>query len=149
VNPDLVVRDEKGEIYTVRYDAVNAMLLNEFLKQHRKMEEQETAMARQRNDYRAAITQLQATIAQQRKEMDLLAAGLKEQASQIQQVGAQIRRSSLGSRCSIFDVPPNDQPGDEQRANQTKHGCAHNIRQIMCAEVHARNGNDKRYRQTR
>src|SRR6266542_4001820 len=35
VNPDLVVRDEKGEIYTVRYDAVNAMLLNEFLKQHK------------------------------------------------------------------------------------------------------------------
>src|SRR5205823_8655219 len=40
VNPDLVVRDENGEIYTVRYDAVNAMLLNEFLKEHRKVEEQ-------------------------------------------------------------------------------------------------------------
>ena len=38
VNPDLVVRDEKGEIYTVRYEAVNAMLLNEFLKEHRKVE---------------------------------------------------------------------------------------------------------------
>ena len=37
VNPDLVVRDEKGEIYTVRYEAVNAMLLNEFLKEHRKV----------------------------------------------------------------------------------------------------------------
>ena len=36
VNPDLVVRDKNGEIYTVRYDAVNAMLLNEFLKEHRK-----------------------------------------------------------------------------------------------------------------
>src|SRR6266540_3175272 len=41
VNPDLVVRDENGEIYTVRYDAVNAMLLNEFLKEHRKVEEQQ------------------------------------------------------------------------------------------------------------
>src|SRR5947199_2897101 len=41
VNPDLVVRDENGEIYTVRYDAVNAMLLNEFLKEHRKVEQQE------------------------------------------------------------------------------------------------------------
>ena len=40
-NPDLVVRDEKGEIYTVRYEAVNAMLLNEFLKEHRKVEELE------------------------------------------------------------------------------------------------------------
>ena len=39
VNPDLVVRDKNGEIYTVRYEAVNAMLLNEFLKEHRKVEE--------------------------------------------------------------------------------------------------------------
>ena len=39
VNPDLVVRDEEGEIYSVRYEAVNAMLLNEFLKEHRKVEE--------------------------------------------------------------------------------------------------------------
>ncbi len=39
VNPDLVVRDRNGEIYSVRYDAVNAMLLNEFLKEHRKVEE--------------------------------------------------------------------------------------------------------------
>ena len=39
MNPDLVVRDKNGEIYTVRYDAVNAMLLNEFLKEHRKVEE--------------------------------------------------------------------------------------------------------------
>jgi hypothetical protein len=39
INPDLVVRDENSEIYSVRYDAVNAMLLNEFLKEHRKNEE--------------------------------------------------------------------------------------------------------------
>ncbi len=41
VNPDLVVRDEEGKPYTVRYDAVNAMLLNEFLKEHRKVEQLE------------------------------------------------------------------------------------------------------------
>jgi hypothetical protein len=41
VNPDLVVRDNNGEIYTVRYDAVNAMLLNEFLKEHRKVQDLE------------------------------------------------------------------------------------------------------------
>jgi len=41
VNPDLVFRDENGEIYTGRYDAVNAMLLNEFLKEHRKVEQLE------------------------------------------------------------------------------------------------------------
>jgi len=44
VNPDLVVRDDKGEIYTVRYDAVNAMLLNEFLKEHRQMQKLEAAL---------------------------------------------------------------------------------------------------------
>ena len=41
VNPDLVARDAKGEVYTVRYEAVNAMLLNEFLKEHRKVEQLE------------------------------------------------------------------------------------------------------------
>ena len=46
VNPDFVVRDENGEIYTVRYDAVNAMLLNEFLKEHRNVAEQESTMTR-------------------------------------------------------------------------------------------------------
>jgi Chaperone of endosialidase len=39
VNPDLIVRDKNGEVYTVRYDAVNAMLLNEFLKEHREVQE--------------------------------------------------------------------------------------------------------------
>ncbi len=52
VNPDLVVRDSQGEIYTVRYDAVNAMLLNEFLKEHRKVEKLEATVA-------ALATQLQ------------------------------------------------------------------------------------------
>jgi hypothetical protein len=44
VNPDLVVRDQNGEIYTVRYEAVNAMLLNEFLKEHRKVQKLEAAL---------------------------------------------------------------------------------------------------------
>ena len=50
MNPDLVVHDKKGEIYTVRYEAVNAMLLNEFLKQHRKVEQQERKI--QEQDYK-------------------------------------------------------------------------------------------------
>jgi hypothetical protein len=75
VNPDLIVRDEKGEIYTVRYDAVNAMLLNEFLKEHRKNEEQEK------------------TIAQLKSGMTALAATVKEQAVQIQKVSAQLEAS--------------------------------------------------------
>ena len=48
VNPDLVVRDKEGKPYTVRYDAVNAMLLNEFLKEHRTVQEQGVIIARQR-----------------------------------------------------------------------------------------------------
>ena len=82
-NPDLVVRDEKGEVYTVRYDAVNAMLLNEFLKEHRKVEEQE-----------ATISKLESTVMQQQKsfesrlvEQDKRIAGL---ASGLQKVSARI-----------------------------------------------------------
>src|SRR5437762_4277431 len=75
VNPDFVVRDANGEIYTVRYDAVNAMLLNEFLKEHKKVEQL-------KNDFKA-------TVAQQQKEIQALTAQLKEQAAQIQKVSAQ------------------------------------------------------------
>jgi hypothetical protein len=83
VNPDLVVRDKNGEIYTVRYDAVNAMLLNEFLKEHRKVEEQEATIARQQREF-------QRTAARQDKEIQVLTAELKEQAAQIQNVSARI-----------------------------------------------------------
>jgi hypothetical protein len=79
VNPDLVVRDKNGEIYTVRYDAVNSMLLNEFLKEHRKVEKLEAAVAQQRKDFQAAI-------AHEREEMEAAVAQLKEQ---IQKVSAQ------------------------------------------------------------
>jgi hypothetical protein len=61
-NPDLVVRDENGQIYTVRYDAVNAMLLNEFLKEHRKVETLEATVAQQHKDFEAAITELKGQI---------------------------------------------------------------------------------------
>jgi hypothetical protein len=68
VNPDLIVRDKEGKPYTVRYDAVNAMLLNEFLKEHKKTEK------------------LEATVAS-------LIATVKEQAAQIQKVSAQLEAS--------------------------------------------------------
>jgi len=79
INPDLVVRDESGEIYTVRYDAVNAMLLNEFLKEHRKVQEQDRKMQDQ-----------EATIAQMKKGMDALVAHIKEQDSKIQKVSDRV-----------------------------------------------------------
>jgi hypothetical protein len=75
VDPNLVVRDEKGEIYTVRYEAVNAMLLNEFLKEHRKVQE------------------LEATATQQQQAIKALTANLKEQASKIQKVTTQLEVS--------------------------------------------------------
>ncbi|HJW38899.1 MAG TPA: tail fiber domain-containing protein [Candidatus Udaeobacter sp.] len=83
VNPNLVMRDDKGEIYTVRYDAVNAMLLNEFLKEHRKVEQQEATIAQLKKDFQIAS-------AQQREDIQLLRTQLKEQAVQIQKVIAQL-----------------------------------------------------------
>jgi hypothetical protein len=59
VNPALVARDAKGEVYTVRYEAVNAMLLNEFLKQHRKVEQQDATIAKQQKQIEALTTGLQ------------------------------------------------------------------------------------------
>jgi len=71
VNPDLVARDDHGKPYTVRYEAVNAMLLNEFLKEHRRNEAQQ-------------------------KQIEALTAMVKEQAAQIQKVSAEleVRKSS-------------------------------------------------------
>jgi Chaperone of endosialidase len=59
VNPDLVVRDDDGEIYTVRYEAVNAMLLNEFLKEHQKVEEQGETIAQMKKQIEALTATVQ------------------------------------------------------------------------------------------
>jgi hypothetical protein len=82
VNRDLVVYGKDGKLWTVRYDAVNVMLLNEFLKEHKKVEEQQ-----------ASIADLKSTVALQQKEMQVLTAQLKEQAAQIQKVSAQLEAS--------------------------------------------------------
>jgi Chaperone of endosialidase len=66
VSPDLVVHDGKGEIYTVRYDAVNAMLLNEFLKEHHQVQE------------------LKTIVAAQQKQIEVLTAGLQKMSAQIE-----------------------------------------------------------------
>src|SRR6266403_3207991 len=58
VDPDLVTRNDKGEVETVRYEAVNAMLLNEFLKEHRKVEQQEAIITQLKKDFRATVAQL-------------------------------------------------------------------------------------------
>ena len=65
MNPDLVARDDEGKAYTVRYEAVDAMLLNEFIKEHRRNETQQ-------------------------QQLDALSAVVKEQAMQIQKVSGQL-----------------------------------------------------------
>ena len=80
VNPDLVTRDTKGEVYTVRYEAVNAMLLNEFLKAHRKMEVQEATIAQ----LKSTVAKQEATAAHQQKQIEALTAGLQRVSAQVQ-----------------------------------------------------------------
>jgi hypothetical protein len=77
VNPDLVVRDNEGKPYSVRYDQVNAMLLNEFLKTHRKIEEQQATIEELRKD-------LQTTEMQQQKQIEALADSLQKVSSQLE-----------------------------------------------------------------
>jgi hypothetical protein len=75
VNPDLVVRDDNGEIYTVRYEAVNAMLLNEFLKAHRQIEEQQKQIGRLTAQFRqqsALIERVRERIELDRPERQLV-----------------------------------------------------------------------------
>src|SRR5438067_1432816 len=71
VNPDLVARDEQGKPYTVRYEAVNAMLLNEFLKEHRKVEKLEAKLAKQEKDFTARFKEQDAKIQQVSDELEV------------------------------------------------------------------------------
>jgi trimeric autotransporter adhesin len=80
VNPDLVVRDKKGEIYTVRYEQLNAMLLNEFLKEHHQVQELKSTSAKQE----ATIAELKSTVAQQQKGIEALTAGLQKVSAQLE-----------------------------------------------------------------
>jgi hypothetical protein len=87
INPDLVIHAKDGKPYTVRYDQVNAMLLNEFLKEHKKVEQL-------KSDY-------QATVAHQQKEIEFLTAQLKEQAAQIQKVSAHVEMSKPAAKVVV------------------------------------------------
>ena len=93
VNPNLVGRDEHGKPYTVRYEAVNAMLLNEVLKDHRKVEEQAQASREQEAmiaDLKSTLAQQQLANAAQQEEIETLVAALKVQAAQIQRITDQV-----------------------------------------------------------
>ena len=80
VNPDLVLRDDSGKVYTVRYEAVNAMLLNEFLKEHREVQEQKATIAQ----LKSAVEKQEASNAQQQKQIEALTAGLQKVSTQIE-----------------------------------------------------------------
>ena len=84
------MRDEKGKVSSVRYEAVNSMLLNEFLKEHQKAEEQEARLTKQEAKMAEREEEFRARIAQQEKEIQTLAATLKKQASALRQVSAQL-----------------------------------------------------------
>ena len=87
VNSDLVARDEEGKIITVHYQAVNAMLLNEFLKEHRKVQEQEAMIAQLKKDFRETVTQLTTR--------------LDEQAAQIQKVSVRFEANQAASQTVV------------------------------------------------
>jgi hypothetical protein len=92
VSPDLVIRGADGKVNSVRYDAVNAMLLNEFLKEHRRVGEQ----ARE-------IQQQQSTISELKKKIATVVAHLKEQDSEIQRVSAQVEMTKRSPRTVLND----------------------------------------------
>jgi hypothetical protein len=96
VSPELITRDEQGKPQTVRYEAVNAMLLNEFLKEHHKADEEHHRVA-----------QLEATVAQQQKEISTLIAAIKEQAAQIDKVNARLGNASRATLlgAALFQAP--------------------------------------------
>ena len=84
VNPDLVARDEEGKIVTVRYQAVNTMLLNEFLKEHKKVEEQQASIAELKSTVAQQKKDFQATASQQQKQIEALTAGLQKVSAQLE-----------------------------------------------------------------
>src|SRR5438067_7187099 len=84
VNPDLVVRDKNGEIYTVRYDAVNAMLLNEFLKEHKKVAEQQATIAQLKSTVGRQQKGFEAKLAKQEEQIETLTAGLRKVSAQVE-----------------------------------------------------------------
>jgi len=90
VSPELITRDEEGKPQTVRYEAVNAMLLNEFLKEHRKVEEQ----ASEAQENKAMIAELKSTIAQQQRAFAQQQRAFAQQQRAIEQLATQMQKVS-------------------------------------------------------
>jgi hypothetical protein len=104
VNPGLVVRDKNDEIYTVRYDAVNAMLLNEFLKEHRRVEDQAGEMQQQQAtiaDLKSDGAKEDVTISEFKKQVESVVARLNEHDSRIQKASAQMELGKSLARTAL------------------------------------------------
>ena len=99
VNPNLVVRDNNGDPLSVRYDAVNVMLLNEFLKEHKKVEKQATSISQ----LNCKMAEQETIIAQQQKGIQALTAQVQEQAAQIQKVSAQLELGKSAPQTVLND----------------------------------------------
>jgi uncharacterized coiled-coil protein SlyX len=84
VNPDLVTRDAKGELTTVRYEAVNAMLLNEFLKEHLKVKEQQATIEELQSTVAQQQKGFESKMAKQQKQIEALTAGLQKVSAQLE-----------------------------------------------------------------
>ena len=82
--PDLVGRNPQGDAESVRYEQINAMLLNEFLKEHRKNEEQQATITELKSTVSRQQKNFTATVAHQQKQIELLTAGLQKVSAQIQ-----------------------------------------------------------------
>jgi hypothetical protein len=84
VNPDLVTRNKKGVVETVRYEAVNAMLLNEFLKEQKKVEKQQATITELKSTVTQQQKDFQATAAHQQRQIEALTAGLQKVSAQLE-----------------------------------------------------------------
>jgi hypothetical protein len=100
ISPDLAVYNPEGQPETVRYDSINAMLLNEFLKEHKKVEAQQ-----------ATIAELKSTVAQQQKGMEILTAQLKEQLEMGKPATKWFSISVVHLRTITFAWPGSPDPG--------------------------------------
>jgi hypothetical protein len=106
VNADLVVLDKEGKPYSVRYDQVNAMLLNEFLKEHRKVEKQQATIAELKSTLASQKRDFEVIAIKQQKEIEALTVGL-------QKVSAQVGVNALGAKVIATKRPTGQRSSGE------------------------------------
>ena len=90
INPDLVVRDKEGKPYSVRCDQGNVMLLNEFLKEHKTVEQQQTVISQ----LQSTVPKQEANAARQQKQIEALTAGLQKVSAQLAVAGPSLADSN-------------------------------------------------------